>query len=126
MGTLLAIALGGAAGSLARYGLTMVFERLLGADFPFGIFIVNILGSLLIGVCFVLLFERSLLGDVWRSLLLVGFLGAFTTFSTFSLQALGLIQDGRLVAASVYVGGSVVLSILATYLGILAARALPG
>ena len=126
MATILAIALGGAIGSLARYGLTLYCEYLLGRDFPYGIFIANVVGSFAIGVCFVLLLERALLGEVWRSILMVGFLGAFTTFSTFSLQAVGLIQEGRLIAAAIYILGSVLLSILGAFTGILFARQLNG
>ena len=106
-GTLTAIALGGALGSVARHGMTVYFDHLLGRDFPYGIFIANILGSAAMGVLFVLILERGLLSDVWRSLLMVGFLGAFTTFSTFSLQTIGLLQEGRLFAATIYTIGSV-------------------
>ena len=122
MGMLIAIALGGAIGSLARYGITVWSEQVFGADFPYGIFIANVAGSFAIGICFVLIYERALLPEVWRPLLMVGFLGAFTTFSTFSLQAVGLIQEGRLIAASLYVFGSVILSILGAWFGILATR----
>ena len=124
MGTLLAVAIGGALGSLARYGLGLWSEQVIGGDFPYGILVANVAGSVAIGVCFVLLFERALLPEVWRSLLMVGFLGGFTTFSTFSLQAIGLLQDGRLLAAGVYVLGSVVLSLAGAWLGILAMRQL--
>lgn len=122
MNTLIFIALGGALGSLARHGLNVWFEAMLGDGFPYSIFIANVLGSLAIGVCFVLLVERNQVPEIWRGLLMVGFLGAFTTFSTFSLQTIGLLQEGRLLAASVYTLGSVVLSILAAWFGMLVAR----
>ncbi len=122
MVTLFAIALGGALGSLARYGLTIYCEYLLGSEFPYGIFVANILGSLLMGVCFVVLVEKTILPEVWRSIAMVGFLGAFTTFSTFSLQTIGLLTEGRLLAASIYLIGSVILSILAAFAGILITR----
>jgi len=124
MGTLTAIALGGALGSVARHGMTVYFDQLLGRDFPYGIFIANIVGSAAIGVLFVLILERGLLSEVWRSLLMVGFLGAFTTFSTFSLQTIGLLQEGRLFAATIYTIGSVLLSITAAYLAIVSTRTL--
>jgi len=124
MGTLTAIALGGAIGSVARHGMTVYFDDLLGGDFPYGIFIANIVGSAAIGVLFVLILERGLLSEVWRSLLMVGFLGAFTTFSTFSLQTIGLLQEGRLYAATIYTIGSVLLSITAAYLAIVSTRML--
>lgn len=126
MGVLVAIAVGGALGSLARHALTLWADQIFGADFPYGIFIANIAGSVAIGICFVLLFERALLPEIWRSMLMVGFLGAFTTFSTFSLQAIGLLQEGRLMAAALYVLGSVVLSILGAWLGIVSARQFAG
>ena len=126
LGTLTAIALGGALGSVARYGITVYFDHLLGRDFPYGIFIANILGSAAIGVLFVLIVERGLLSEVWRSLMMVGFLGAFTTFSTFSLQTIGLLQEGRLFAAAIYSIGSVLLSITAAYLAMVSTRALSG
>ena len=125
-GTLTAIALGGALGSIARHGMTVYFDHLLSRDFPYGIFIANILGSAAMGVLFVLILERGLLSEVWRSLLMVGFLGAFTTFSTFSLQTIGLLQEGRLFTATIYTIGSVLLSITAAYLAMLSTRTLSG
>jgi CrcB protein len=124
MGTLVAIAVGGALGSLARHGLTIYFEYLLGEDFPYGIFVANIVGSLAIGVLFVLLVERAMAPEMWRTFLMVGFLGAFTTFSTFSLQSIGLIQDGRMIAAGTYILGSVVLSLCFAWLGMVTTRVL--
>ena len=124
MQSLLAIALGGAFGALARHGVTVYFDHLLGRDFPFGIFFANVVGSFAIGILFVLLLEKAMLNDFWRQLLMVGFLGAFTTFSTFSLQTVGLLQDGRLVAAATYIIGSVVLSIFGAWFGIISTRAI--
>ena len=125
-GTLTAIALGGALGSIARHGMTVYFYQLFGRDFPYGFFIANILGSAAMGVLFVLILERGLLSEVWRSILMVGFLGAFTTFSTFSLQTIGLLQEGRLFAATIYAFGSVLLSIIAAYVAMISTRTLAG
>ena len=75
MNSLVFIAIGGALGSLARHGLNVWFESLFGNDFPYSIFVANVLGSLAIGVCFVLLVEREQLPEIWRGLAMVGFLG---------------------------------------------------
>lgn len=122
MGTLLAIAIGGALGSLARHGVTILFEKLLGGAFPYGILVSNITGSFLVGIALVLVIEKGFLPDMGRPLLMVGFLGGFTTFSAFSLQVTGLLTDGRLAAAAVYVGGSLLLGIAGAATGILLAR----
>jgi CrcB protein len=119
---LLAIGLGGAMGALCRYGMTQWANALVGINFPYSTLIINVLGSFAIGIVFILLVERNLLAPVWRSVLMVGFLGAFTTFSTFSLQALGLMEEGRFIGALAYIGGSVVTCILATALGMYLAR----
>jgi len=124
MTTILAIAVGGAIGSVARYGMTVYADYLFGREFPYGIFLTNILGSVVIGVCFVLIVERALVSELWRSILMVGFLGGFTTFSTFSIQSLELLQAGRLLDAAGYILGSVVLSILGCWIGIMGTRAL--
>ena len=113
-GMLTANALGGALGAIGRHAMTIYFDHLLGRDFSSGFFIVNILGSAAMGVLFVLILELGLLPEVWRSILMVGFLGAFTTFSTFSLQANGLLQEGRLFTATASTVGSVLLSITAS------------
>ena len=124
IGTLKAIGLGGALGSIARHAMTVYFDHLLGRDFSYGVFIANILSSAAMGVVFVLIPDRGLLSEVWRSILMVGFLGAFTTFSTFSLQAIGLLQEGMLFTATAYTVGSVLLSITAAYLAMIFTRTL--
>ncbi len=117
----LTIALGGALGALSRYWLISA----LGASrFPWGTFAVNVLGSCLIGVLYVLISEKAVLSDQWRSLLMVGYLGAFTTFSSFSLDALLLLQEGRLLQAALYVVGSVALCLAGAWLGMVLMRAL--
>ena len=123
MQTYLAIAIGGALGAISRYWLSNSAESLNSSDFPLGTFVVNVLGSLLIGILFILLTERMQLPEFYRPLLVVGFLGAMTTFSTFSLDTLLLFQQGHYNTALFYILSSVVVCLFAVYMGILIARA---
>lgn len=107
---LLLIALGGAGGAVSRYLLGTTVHALWDMRFPIGTLAVNLLGSAAIGVVYVLL-ERGLLHPDWRSVLMVGFLGAFTTFSTFSLDTLHLFEAGRHGAAVLYASLSFALCI---------------
>ncbi|MDT8428793.1 MAG: fluoride efflux transporter CrcB [Pseudomonadales bacterium] len=120
----LAVAAGGAMGAVSRYWLVMSINSVTALRFPWGTMTVNLLGALLIGVVYVLLMERSNPSETLRALLIAGFLGAFTTFSAFSLDALQLLLAGRLLSALAYVLSSVVLCILLTWVGIGLARAL--
>lgn len=120
----LAIALGGALGAVSRYWAMHMIAQLWPARFPWGTFAVNALGSLLIGVCYVLVAEKIALSEQWRAIILVGYLGAFTTFSTFSLDALLLIQDGHIIQATLYIVASVVICILAAGIGLGLMRAI--
>jgi CrcB protein len=118
----LAIAAGGAIGALLRFWMsTWVYAR-LGSDFPYGTLAVNVLGSLLMGVLYVLLLERMDLDPIWRAALLVGLLGAFTTFSTFSIETLNLIENREIITAIMNIFLSVVLCIGAAWLGVIAGR----
>lgn len=120
----LAAAVGGALGAVSRYWLMLWIGSLAGTRFPWGTAVVNVLGSVVIGVLYVLISERMLLSEQWRGLLVVGYLGAFTTFSTFSLDTLLLLQDGRWLPALGYVAGSVLLCLAGAWLGMLLMRAL--
>lgn len=124
MTQLLAIALGGAAGALLRFWVSTGVYALLGRGFPYGTLAVNLLGSLAIGFLSVLFLERLSLGPEWRAGVLVGLLGAFTTFSTFSFETLALIEQGRLGAAAGNMAVSVAGCILATWLGLMLGRQL--
>jgi CrcB protein len=92
--TYIAIAFGGALGAMSRFWLHTAVQRFNGSSFPLGTFAVNVLGSFLIGVLFVVLAEKAQLSETWRPLIVVGFLGAMTTFSSFSLDALLLFEQG--------------------------------
>lgn len=121
---LLWIGLAGAAGAVLRYLITQGSLRLLGHGFPFGTLIVNVLGSFLIGVLFVIFWERAEGGELLRLILVVGLLGSLTTFSAFSLDTWMLVQHGAYYKAGANVLASVAMCLTATWLGILATRAI--
>lgn len=118
------IGIGAAVGANARYVLGQLVAPRLGSDFPFGTLIINVTGSLLIGLIFTLLADRLLADTHWRLLLVIGLLGGYTTFSTFSLETIAMLQVGRWVPAFVYAGASVMLSLVGCYVGIILARLL--
>jgi CrcB protein len=120
------VALGGALGSVARYGCTGLAARVLGPSFPWGTLIVNAAGSLIIGFLATLMAPdgRLLATPDARAWLLIGVLGGFTTFSSFSLDTLYLARDGEWLWASTNVVASVVLCLAAVWLGHLGAAAL--
>lgn len=123
MPTYIAIAIGGAIGAVTRYWLSTSLEHLNGSSFPLGTFSVNVLGSFLMGAVFILFMDKAELITAYRPLLAIGFLGAMTTFSTFSLDALLLFQQGHYNTALFYVFSSVIICLFAAYLGMLIARA---
>ncbi len=114
---LLYVALGGALGSAARFGVNLAIPRMLGTDFPWATLIVNVLG------CFVMVAVTAYLrakmpeDENLRLFLTTGILGGFTTFSTFSLEFFGLMQRGQTPTALIYVAASVVLSLIAVMFG---------
>ncbi len=124
MTKILAIAIGGALGALSRYWVVGVITSLYDRSFPFGTLVVNILGSFLIGVLYVLIIEKLDVAAEWHAILMVGFVGAFTTFSTFSLETLMLLQEGRIAAAMIYILSSVVVCLGAVFAGMLATKQL--
>ena len=118
------IALGGASGAVSRHLLATWVHELLPGKLPLGTLLVNVSGSLAIGVIYVLLVERQLLHTDWRSVLMVGFLGAFTTFSTFSLETITLMEAGHTLHALAYMFGSAMLCVLVAGLAMQVTRAL--
>ena len=118
----LAVAAGGACGALLRWWVAQGVHALLGRGFPYGTLVVNVSGSLVMGVLYVLFFERYDIAPEWRAALVVGLLSAFTAFSTFSMDTLLLIQQGEHARAGMNVVLSVVLCLAGCWLGIAAAR----
>ena len=122
MNQVLAIAGGGAVGAVLRYWLSSGVYTLTGRGFPYGTLVVNVLGSLVMGFLYIWLLERMPVGVAVRAFLLVGLLGAFTTFSTFSLETLNLMEAGQIARALLNTLLSVVLCVAAAALGVMLAR----
>jgi CrcB protein len=122
MKNLLLIALGGAGGAVCRYWLMNLVNNWHHVRFPFGTLTVNIIGSFFIGIMYVLIAERLAIHADWRNVAMIGFLGAFTTFSTFSLETITLLEHGEITAAVSYVASSLILCILAAWGAIALAR----
>jgi len=110
---LLFIAIGGASGAVARHLLATWLHTLWEGKLPLGTLLVNVVGSCVIGVVYVLLVEKQLIHADWRGVLMVGFLGAFTTFSTFSLETITLMESGHIGQALIYMFGSAILCVVA-------------
>lgn len=117
----LMVILGGATGSLARYMVGTAIMNRVGGRFPLGTVFINITGSFLIGFIMTLFTERLNPHPNWRLLLVVGFLGGYTTFSSFEWEAFGLVRDGARWFALLNVVGSVVLGYFAVWLGVVVA-----
>ena len=120
----LAIAAGGALGALMRFWVSTATYAWLGRGFPWGTLMVNVLGSFVMGLLYILFLERLTTGPELRAFLLIGFLGAFTTFSTFSIETFNLIEEAEIGKALVNAGGSVVICIAAAWFGVMAGRQL--
>jgi CrcB protein len=123
MATIAAIAAGGSLGALARYGIDVGIEQRAEALFPWSTFVINLSGCLLVGVLIGTLVDRHDTPEWVRLGLVVGFCGAYTTFSTFAQETLGLVEE-RIAALAVLNGaGSIVLGVVAVFVGERAGRA---
>ncbi len=119
---ILSVAVGGAFGAVARYLINIspianVFEK-----FPFPTFIINIMGSFLIGFLMILLADKIEVSDNLRLAIIIGFLGAFTTFSTFEMEIFGLIKDRQLIVAFLYLFVSIFVGFIGVVAGVTLAR----
>ena len=122
--TYLAISVGAVLGANARYFVGGWISDRFGTSFPLGTLVINVTGSFAIGLFLALIGERLVVADWWRPLVAIGFLGSYTTFSTFSFETLALAQSGSWGLALLNVVGSVGGSLTGVYLGTVLARAL--
>jgi CrcB protein len=119
------VGIGGCLGSILRFWLGNYVGSKMGTRFPYGTFVINITGSFLIGLVFAFLTERSEWSPYWRYLIPIGFIGGYTTFSSFEFESLRTIQEGQVGIGLLYVTSSVVLGLAAVWGGLIAGRALP-
>lgn len=122
MKNLVAIAAGGALGAVCRYGMARWVQQITGLAFPAGTLTVNAIGSFVMGFATVWMLERSALGPGARLFLLTGVLGAFTTFSAFSVETLSLVEARLTGQAALYVAVSVVMCLAMAWLGMMLGR----
>lgn len=117
MRNLLLVACGGSLGSVARYLCQRWFVQHIPTHFPWGTFIVNITGCLLIGIFWGITLRSFSANEQWKLLLMTGVCGGFTTFSAFTLEGIGMLRENRAGIFLLYAGGSVLAGLLATYAG---------
>jgi len=114
--------MGGAFGAVLRYGASLSVYSLLGRGFPYGTLFVNVSGSLLMGLLSVIMLERFNIDPEWRAAVLVGVLGSFTTFSTFSIETLNLLEQGDVIRATANIVLSVLVCLAAVWCGVIIGR----
>lgn len=117
------VALGGALGAVSRYGLTQLVP-IAASGFPWATWFANVLGSMLMGLLYVLIIERGIIAQQWTPFLMVGFLGALTTFSSFAVDGVLLWQNGQVSIALAYIISSVVTCLLCAGMTIVAMQRL--
>jgi len=118
------VALGGALGALARYQLATFVQARVPAGFPWGTFVVNISGCLVMGIAATVLASRLVVHPNWRYLIPIGFIGAYTTFSTFEMETFLAVTEGAWMVGALNVAGSVIAGYAALWIGVTLARAL--
>jgi CrcB protein len=118
------VAIGGAIGAVLRYLVAGYVQKKVGIAFPFGTFTVNVIGSFIIGFFIQYALEYLAMPPYVRALIVVGFLGAFTTFSSFSYETVSLLFEGEWIKALIYIFGTNLSCFLATFIGVILARLL--
>lgn len=121
----LLIALGGALGSIARYWVGSTIGSRMGSRFPYGTLVVNLTACIIIGFSLTYLGKRVELSPAWRYLIPIGFIGAYSTFSTYEWETLTTLRSGAFALAGLYAVGSLLLGLAATWLGMVFAEAIP-
>ncbi len=119
------VGVGGALGSILRFWLGSYIGSRMGTRFPYGTFVINVTGSFLVGFVFALLTARTQWSPNWRYLIPIGFIGGYTTFSSFEYETLRSIQDGQIGHGLLYVCLSVVVGFIAVWGGVIIGRAIP-
>jgi len=122
MWTYVAIAIGGTLGCWARYGMTNLIQAIYGRDFPYATLSINVLGSFLMGFLFIETLERLTISPQLRIGILTGFIGGFTTFSTFAMETVLLGEQGEIAKSLLYIALSLVLGLLGAFGGAYIAR----
>jgi fluoride exporter len=118
------VGVGGALGSILRFWLGSYIGERMGTRFPYGTLVINVTGSFLIGLVFAILTDRTPWSPNWRYLIPIGFIGGYTTFSSFEFEAFRSIQDGQLGLGILYIAVSVVVGFIAVWGGMVAGRAI--
>jgi CrcB protein len=120
----LLIAVGGALGSIARYWVGSTIAGRMGSRFPYGTFVINLTACIIIGFSLTYLGKRAGLSPAWRFLIPIGFIGAYSTFSTYEWETLTTLRAGAFAMAGLYAIGSLILGLVATWLGAVLAEAI--
>ncbi len=118
------VGIGGFIGAIARFALGSYIGNRMGSRFPYGTFVINISGSFLIGFILTVLAQRTDASPNWRYLIPIGFIGAYTTFSTFEYETLRTVQDGQILIGLANISLSVIAGFAAVWVGVIAGRAL--
>lgn len=119
------VGMGGALGSIVRFWLGSYIGSRMGTRFPYGTFVINVTGSFLMGFVFALLTAKTTWSPNWRYLIPIGFIGGYTTFSSFEFETLRTIQDGQIGLGFLYVGLSVVVGFIGVWGGVMTGSTIP-